>query len=137
MENNNDDFPIKPLLYLGIAYAFYEIVTTISYAIARLLHGLVTITLWSAGILALFYLYRHITDKQYGETKKLQEIEKLERERKLHTSKLPKHMREQADDYYKEKQRAYYDLKTYSRADALLERTKQVLHVFRGKGKNE
>lgn len=137
MNQQDDGAFLKLLLVLGIGYAFYEVVTTITYALARLLNGLVTLGLIATGILAAFWLYRYVTDKQYGETKNVREIHKLEQQRIAVAAKLPKHLRAQADEYYIEKQRAYYDLKTYSRADAILERTKQVLHVFKGKGKTE
>jgi uncharacterized membrane protein YuzA (DUF378 family) len=141
MENRNEirssEFPIKAIVVGGIAYGIYQVVNTVVAAIFALLMGLVYVAVGAAGILTLFFVYRYITDKQYGETKNLQQIEKLERDRKLHVSRLPKHLRDQADEYYKERQRAYYDLKTYSRADAFLERIKQVLHTFRQKDKNK
>lgn len=135
MEDRTDEVPIKIILVGILIYAAYELVNKVIAAITALLMGFVYIALGIAGILALFWLYRYITDKQYGETKKLQQIEKLERQRKLHTSKLPKHMREVANQYYFEKQNALYDLKPSSRVDAMLDRTKQVFSTFRKKEK--
>jgi hypothetical protein len=137
MSNNDDSGLWKLLLFLGIGYAIYLFVQKMMAAFERLLSGLVIIALAAAVILVLFWVYRHISDKQYGETKRLQEIEKLERERKLHTARLPRHMKEVANQYYYEKQNALYDLKPGSRFDAMLGKTKQILHTFRDKGKSE
>jgi len=135
MEDRKDEFPIKPILVLGIAYAIYELIKTVIAAITAFLMGLVYIALAVAGILALYWVYRHITDKQYGETKKLQQIEKLERERKLHISRLPKHMREPANQHYFERENAVYDLKPHSRLEEWLDGLKQLLSTFRKKEK--
>ena len=135
MENRSDDGLLKLIVYGGIVYAIYCIVTAVTEAIFTLLMGLVHIALGAAGIFAAYWLYKYITDKQYGETKNLQQIEKLERQRKLHTSRLPKHLKEQANEYYIEKQREFYDMKPHSRVDAMLDRTKQVVSTFRRRDK--
>ena len=127
---NNSEFPLMPILVVLALYLGYRIVQQITRFIADLLDGLLIISLGATTILVAFWVYRYITDKQYGETKNLREIEKLERQRKLHTSRLPEHLKEQADEYYIEKQRAFYDMKPHSRVDAMLDRTKQVVSTF-------
>ena len=137
MNNNGDGFPWKVLLFLGIGYAIYRLVQETMDAFARLLDGLVIIALAATAIFVFFWVYRHITDDQYGETKSFREIAKWEQRKQMAKANLPKHMHAQAEQYFTDKQMKCYDLKTYSRWDSLLEGTKQVIHVFRGKGKNE
>jgi hypothetical protein len=134
MSEQNGSGGFMAIVWLILLYAAYRIVEEIADAVAMLLQGLVIIALVSAGIVAAFWVYRYLTDKQYGETKNVQQIQKLEQERKRTVPTLPKHLREQANESYIEKQRAFYDLKTYSRIDAFFERTKQALHTFRTKG---
>jgi hypothetical protein len=129
--NEGNGNSAKPLMYLVALYAAYRIVEAIVHAITMFFLGLVNIALAVTAILALYWVYRHITDKQFGETKKLQAIEKLERMRKLHLSRLPKHLREHANQSYVDRQRELYNITAHSRLDAFLDRTKQVLSTFR------
>jgi len=133
MSDNQNGGWIMPLLILMAVYAAYRVVEAVVAAIEMFLMWLVGIALVATAILTAYFLYKFLSDKRYGDTKRLREIEKLERERKLHTSRLPKHMKEAANQYYYEKQNALYDLKPGSRVDAMLDRTKQVLSTFRGK----
>jgi hypothetical protein len=123
------------IVWLILIYAGYRIVEEIADAVELLLQGLVIIALVSAGIVAAFWVYRYLTDKQYGETKTLREIEKLEKDKKLYTSRLPKHLREQAEEYYKGKQREFFEPRPQSRLDVFFDRTKQVISTFQKKEK--
>ena len=133
MNQQDDGAFLKLLLVLGLAYAFYEIVQTITYALARLLNGLVILGLIATGILAAFWVYRYITDKQYGQTKMLRQIEKIEREKNLAAS-LPKALREDYLRHCKERQEALFNLKNHSRLEAGLSLVKQARSAF---GKKE
>jgi hypothetical protein len=133
-DQKNDGSSFMLIIMLGAAFAIYRIVQEIAQAVAMLLQGLVIIALVSAGILAAFWVYRYLTDQQYGETKNLREIEKLERERKLYISRLPEHLREGADEYYKEKQSEFFNPHPQSRLDVFFDRSKQFFSTF---GKKE
>ncbi|MGA9770444.1 MAG: hypothetical protein WBV94_15500 [Blastocatellia bacterium] len=136
MNDNKGNDGIGPLILIGGAvYAIYRLVEAVVTVVTVFLMELATIALVGCGLFAAYWLYRYVTDKQYGETKNLQQIEKLERQRKLHTSRLPKHLKEQANEYYIEKQREFYDMKPHSRVDAMLDRTKQVFSTFRKREK--
>src|SRR4051794_31015794 len=100
----------KGLLFFCGLIMFYQIATTISRALDRFLTGLVTIGLVVIAVMAVFFLYRYITDKQYGQTKMLREIEKIEREKNLAAS-LPKPLREDYLRHCKERQEALFNLK--------------------------
>ena len=132
--NNGDDGLFKLLLLLGAAYAIYRIIEAITKALTALLMGLVYIGLGAAGILALFWVYRYITDKQYGQTKMLREIEKIEREKTL-AARLPKPLREDYLRHCKERQEALFNLKNHSRLEAGLNLVKQARSAFGKKGK--
>ena len=134
-ENRNDDFPIKLVVLGVVVWGIVQVINAVVAAITAFLMGLVYIALVTVGIVALFWVYRHITDKQYGETKKLQQIEKLERERKLHVARVPKHMKESVNQHYIERQNAVYDLKPRSRVEEWLDWLKQVASVFRRREK--
>jgi hypothetical protein len=128
-------FPIHIIFWMVLLYAGYRIVEAIVNAITILVDGLVIIALITAGILAAYWLYRYITDKQFGETKNLREIEKLERERKLYISRLPQHLRQGANEYYKEKQSEFFNPRPQSRLDVFFDRTKQAMSTFQKKEK--
>jgi len=134
-EYRNDEFPIKPLLALGVLYGIYRIVETIVTVLFAFLMGLAYVALGAAGVFVAYWLYQYITNKQYGEEKKTRQIAKLERRRKDVTARLPKHIRDDADQYFKDKQRAVFAQKPSSRFDDVLDRTKQVVSTFRG-GRN-
>ncbi len=136
MSEKKDNDGLGTLILIGVViYAVYRIVEAVVAVVTMFLMGLATIALIGCGLFAAYWLYRYITDKQYGETKNLQQIEKLERQRKLHTSRLPKHLKEQANEYYIEKQREFYNMKPHSRVDAMLDRTKQVVSTLRRREK--
>ena len=135
MNNNSDDGTLFKLIGFGLlVYAGVQVVKSVVAAITALLMGLVNIALVAGGILALFFVYRYITDKQYGETRNLQQIEKLERQRKQYTARLPKHLRQEADQYYRDKQSEFFNPTPRSRADVILEKTGQVFNTFKRKG---
>ena len=138
MENKqNDEFVLKLLVIAFAIYLAAQLVTTLTAAIAVFLAAVFNVLLAVGGIIALVLTYRFLTDQQYGETRNIRQIDRLERQRQMANSRLPKHLRPQADDYYRQQQEKFYDLKSYSRADAMLGRTKQIIDTFRKKGKNE
>jgi hypothetical protein len=129
-KKQNDDFPIKILLIGGVIYAIYSVVEMLASALYQLFMGIVNIALVAGAISAAYFLYRFITNKEFGEQKKMRQIERIEKQRES-LERLPVHLREQAAEYYTEKQRALYDMKPGSRFDAVLDRTKQVFSTFR------
>lgn len=120
-----------PLVVVIGLYAAYRAIEAMIAAFTVFLTGLVTIALIVAGILSFFWLCRYLSDKKYGETKSLQEIAKLESLRELHITHAPEHLHDQINEYYNEKEQAYFDTRPHSRFDAALDKTKQVLSTFR------
>lgn len=132
MENRNDDSAIaKCVLFAIVIYGIIQLVDAVIAAIYSLLMGLVYVAVGAAAILALYSVYRYITDKQYGETKKMQQATKLEQQRRRHVPTLPKHLREHANEYWLDKQRAIFEPPSHSRLDAMLDKVKQVFSTFR------
>lgn len=122
------------IAFLILGYAAIKTVEAIVAAITALLMGLVNIALIVAGIIAAYWVYRYITDKQFGEEKKEQKVRRLEKKRKEVTARLPRHVRPQANEYYIDQEKEVYDIKPQvSRADVVLERTKQVVGILRRK----
>jgi hypothetical protein len=124
MNDKQDNGGLKAILILIALYAAYRIVEAVVAAVTALLMGLVNITLGAAGVFAVYWLYRYITDQRYGETKNIREIEKMERQRKAAKARLPKHLRHEADSYFRDKQAKRYDLKTYSRGQVFAEKAR-------------
>jgi len=138
MENkNNGDFVFKLLVTAFVVALAVQLLKTLTAAVAVFLAAVFNVLLVVGGIIALVLAYRFLTDQQYGETRSIRQIDRLERQRQMANSRLPKHLRSQADVYFKQQQEKFYDLKTYSRIEAMLERTKQIIDTFRKKGKNE
>ena len=109
----------------AIGYAIIETVNAVVAAITAFLFGLVTIALVASGAVALFWVYQYLSDKQYGEKRRIAQIEKLERERRATIARLPKHLREHADQYFKDKQQEKFEIKPQSRIDVLVERIRK------------
>lgn len=124
-DNSDDGTVIKIILVGGAGYLIYQVVNVIVAALTALFFGLVTIALIGAGIFAAYWLFRYITDQQYGQQKQMRQIEKIERERRETIARLPKHLREHADQYFKDKQQSIYESKTQSRADEFFARIRK------------
>ena len=132
MNSNNDDGTLFKLICLGLlVYAGVQVVKSVVAAITALLMGLVNIALVAGGILALFFVYRYITDKQYGNDKRMREAQKLERERIRAVSQAPEHMKQGIDAWYQQRQEAIFESRSESRFDSFADRTKQVFNIFR------
>ena len=134
--NNNQGGGGGGLLYLfGIIVAGYAVIETVNavvLAITALLMGLVNILLIASGILAAYWIYRYISDKQFGDDKKERRVHKLEQKKKEVTKRLPKHIRGVAKDFYEEQEKEIYETKPkIARSDAVLDKTKQVINIFR------
>jgi hypothetical protein len=122
------------ILLLILGYAAVKTVEAVVAAITALLMGLVNIALIVAGIIAAYWLYRYISDKQFGDDKKERKVNRIEKKRKEVTARLPRHVRGQANEYYIDQEKEVYDIKPQvSRADLILERTKQVVGILRRK----
>lgn len=132
--NNNDATVIKLIGYGFIAYLLYGLVQAVTYAITELLIGLVHILLGVVGIAVLYFLYQFFKgNSAFGEERRIRQIEELERQRKLHRKRMPKHMRDQFDEYSFDIQRSKYTMQANSKVDNFLDRTKQIVSIFRHK----
>ncbi len=112
-----------PIVIVG--YAVVKAVEAVVAAITALLMGLVNILLIAAGVVAAVWVYRYITDEQYGHRKGVRKVERIENERRETLARLPKHLRQQADDYFRKKQEGIYDPNPKSRLDAIVERIRK------------
>ncbi len=86
--NNSQDSNSGCLIVIGLlilGYAAVKTVEAVVAAITALLMGLVNIALIVAIVIAAYWVYRYIADKQFGEDKKEQKVNRLEKKRK----KLP------------------------------------------------
>jgi hypothetical protein len=133
--NNNQGSGGSLLLYLllmvAAAYALIEVVKAVVAAITALLMGLVNICLVVSGILAAYWLYRYISDKQFGQHKLAQKANKLERDLEYLLEHTPEHLHEDITQHYRNEQMELIAPKTENKADVALERTKQVFNIFR------
>jgi len=133
--NDRKDDPtgdiLKLIVFAGAAYFIYELVRLILAVLSALFFGLVWIILFAAGILAAFFLLRYINDKQYGDDKRMRELQKLEEQRIRAVAQAPDHMKDGIDNWYQQRQEALWESKTESRFDVFADRTKQTLGIFR------
>lgn len=131
MESNNNGGSLVPLLIVVGLYAAYRAIEAMIAALTAFLTGLVTVALGVAVILALFWVYRHLSDKQFGQTRNVRKIAQWERQREYHLSQVPEHLHEKVNEYYAEKMHALFDTRPHSRFDEVLDRTKQIISTFR------
>ena len=117
---------------LIIGYAAARIVEKVVAAITAFLEGLVYIALGAAVILVAYWVYRYIAERQFGEDKKERQVRKLEKKKKEVLKRLPKALRPVAESYYEDQQKEAYETKPkIPRSEILLDRTKQVVNIFR------
>jgi hypothetical protein len=132
-ENSDAKQLFLGLLFIVGLYAAYKTVTAITLAIKIFLMGLVNISLIAIGILVIFFLYRYISEKNFGDTRKIRLANKLEQERQLTLEQTPDILHPEINSYYEDKMREIYSLSPKSRTDGFLDRTKQVFNIFRRK----
>ena len=131
--NNNSS--AGPLLFtiaicLGI-YAAVQAINSVMEAFTALLLGLVNIALIVVGILAAFFLFRYITDKQYGQELRERKLQQLEEKRLRAVALAPDHTKGYVDSCYQQMQEALFKTKTESRFDVFVDYAKQLLGLFR------
>ena len=114
------------------AYAVVEVLKAVVAAITALLMGLVNILLVVCWIIAAYWIYQYISDKQFGQHKIAQKANKLERDLEYLLEHTPEHLHEEITQHHRDKQMELLAPKTEKRADVVLERTKQVFNIFRG-----
>src|SRR4051794_25402653 len=124
MNDNNDAMLLKLLFILGLLYAFYRIVETMAEAFGRLLDGLVSIALIGAAMVALRWLHHYLTDKQYGQNKRMKQVHALEQQKKSYVAQAPKHLRQDIEAYFDQKQSDLFAIKPTSRFEDFLDGAK-------------
>lgn len=130
-----NDWTVKAIIWGGVALLVYKIVEAIGEAIKALLLGLVDICLIASGIIAAYWIYRYISDKQYGQHKLARKANKLESELEYLLEHTPEHLHEEITEHYRSEQRALLEPKAEKKTDVILDRTKQVVSIFNG-GRN-
>jgi hypothetical protein len=132
---SNGEFPIRPILIALALYLGYRIVQEIIRFVSNLLEGLLFISLGATAILVAFWLYRYITDKQYGQFKAVRELARWQKIKEQNDPYIPEDYRPQWEQFCADRQSECFQMNSHSRFDAGLDRTKQVLSMFRRRDK--
>ncbi|MFP5263711.1 MAG: hypothetical protein ACLGJB_17665 [Blastocatellia bacterium] len=130
---NQSEFPLKPIIAGGLVYLIYKVVEAITVMITILLSSLTTIAIIGASLFAAYSVFSYIRNNELGENRKTRKVAKIEREMKMTLMQTPKRMHPQVKQRYQSLMEDVYAEKSTSRFDDLLDRSKQIATILRGK----
>ena len=135
MENRSSEFPIKPILLGLLLLLAWKVTDSVTTMVTAFFSTLITIAIIAASLLAAYLVFSFIRDRELGQNKKTRKVNKYQRELKQTLANTPRHLHQEIKSHFEELQRQVFIDKPTTRVDNVLDRTKQVVSIFRRKEK--